>query len=86
MEILESQLRESHYIRIISNVPDNGHDDDMPYEEYEDPDIVELGQHAGARPIGGGNFQQFPQHGGYTEMGQAQQGFSGQHYPQQAHQ
>lgn len=80
MEILESQLRESRFIRIISNVADNGHDDDMPYEEYEDPDIVEVGQHASIRPIAGGNYQQFPQQVAYTDMGQVQQGYTGQHF------
>lgn len=71
VEILESHLRESPYIRIISNHPENGGDeeDDLGFEDYEENVDVDIPQQPGAYM---GSYQQH----GYADAGQPYQNYA----------
>ena len=70
MEVLQSHLKESPYVKIISNIQDNGHDDDLPFEEYEDLQPQNHAMIAGARNIGGPRFAQYNQQPLYADAPQ----------------
>lgn len=73
VEILESNLRESPYIRILSNHIENddgGDDDDLGFEDYEEPDVGDMPQQGAYM---GGNYQDQ----GYENTNQPIHGYGG---------
>ncbi len=94
VEILESHLRESPYIRIISNHAENDHDEeDLGFEDYEDQEQIDIAQQQGSynSPYQQQEYdnpnQPFQGYGGHARFPQQEQqhGYQRQQGQTQAH-